>query len=53
MFVTSDMIMDWLGYSLIPGRSLVGPVLGTAIFFYGGWPFLPAASTRPAPVSPG
>ncbi|MFV2084292.1 heavy metal translocating P-type ATPase [Micromonospora sp. LOL_021] len=39
--VTSHMVMDWFGYSLdFPGVSLVGPVLGSVVFFYGGWPFL-------------
>ena len=39
--VTSHMIMDWLGYDLdFPGMSLVGPVLGSVIFFWAGWPFL-------------
>jgi P-type Cu2+ transporter len=39
--VTSEMVMDWFRYSLdFPGISWVGPVLGTAVFFYGGWPFL-------------
>ncbi|GAB2947122.1 heavy metal translocating P-type ATPase [Micromonospora polyrhachis] len=39
--VTSHMIMDWFGYSLdFPGIDLVGPVLGTMVFLYGGWPFL-------------
>ncbi|HEV3401497.1 MAG TPA: heavy metal translocating P-type ATPase [Acidimicrobiales bacterium] len=38
---TSHMVMDWLGYDLdFPGIELVGPVLGTIIFLYGGWPFL-------------
>ena len=38
---TSDMVMDWFGYSLtFPAVSWVGPVLGTVVFFYGGWPFL-------------
>jgi Cu2+-exporting ATPase len=38
---TSHMVMDWFGYSLnFPGISWVGPVLGTFVFFYGGWPFL-------------
>jgi Cu2+-exporting ATPase len=33
--------MDWFGYSLdFPGLDWVGPVLGTFVFFYGGWPFL-------------
>ena len=39
--VTSHMVMDWFGYSLdFPGMSWVGPVLGSIVFFYGGWPFL-------------
>jgi Cu2+-exporting ATPase len=38
---TSEMVMDWFGYSLdFPGMSLVGPVLGSVVFLYGGWPFL-------------
>ncbi|WP_234039921.1 heavy metal translocating P-type ATPase [Micromonospora coerulea] len=38
---TSHMVMDWFGYSLeFPGMSWVGPVLGSVVFFYGGWPFL-------------
>jgi Cu2+-exporting ATPase len=41
LVVTSHMVMDWFGYSLdFPGMSLVGPVLGSVIFFWGGWPFL-------------
>jgi Cu2+-exporting ATPase len=39
--VTSHMVMDWLGYDLdFAGMELVGPVLGTVLFFWGGWPFL-------------
>ncbi|MEU4793745.1 heavy metal translocating P-type ATPase [Micromonospora tulbaghiae] len=39
--VTSHMVMDWFGYSLdFPGVRWVGPVLGTVVFLYGGWPFL-------------
>src|SRR5262245_11398140 len=38
---TSDMVMEWFGYSLdVPGISWVAPVLGSVVFFYGGWPFL-------------
>ena len=41
---TSHMVMDWLGYSLrFPGMTWVGPVLGSVVFFYGGWPFLAGA----------
>jgi Cu2+-exporting ATPase len=39
--VTSHMVMDWFGYSLdFPGMGAVGPVLGTVIFAWAGWPFL-------------
>ncbi|MBU8861342.1 MULTISPECIES: heavy metal translocating P-type ATPase [unclassified Micromonospora] len=39
--VTSHMVMEWFGYSLdLPGVRWVGPVLGTVVFVYGGWPFL-------------
>lgn len=38
---TSHMVMEWFGYTLdFPGINWVGPVLGTIVFFYGGWPFL-------------
>ncbi|WP_018783994.1 heavy metal translocating P-type ATPase [Micromonospora sp. CNB394] len=38
---TSHMVMDWFGYTLdFPGVRWVGPVLGTVVFLYGGWPFL-------------
>ena len=39
--VTSEMVMNWFGYTLdFPGMSWVGPVLGSIVFFYGGRPFL-------------
>ncbi|MCL4290048.1 MAG: heavy metal translocating P-type ATPase [Thermoleophilia bacterium] len=39
--LTSQMVMDWLGYELdFPGIGLVGPVLGTVLFVWGGEPFL-------------
>ncbi len=38
---TSHMIMDWFGYELdFPGMEWVGPVLGSVIFGWAGWPFL-------------
>ena len=40
--VTSEMIMDWFGYEL-SGVAWVGPVLGSFVFFWGGWPFLKGA----------
>jgi Cu2+-exporting ATPase len=39
--LTSQMVMDWLDYSLdFPGIGWVGPVLGSIVFLWGGWPFL-------------
>lgn len=33
--------MDWLGYDLdFYGMEWIGPVLGSVIFFWAGWPFL-------------
>ena len=40
--VWAPMIQEWLGYTApdVPGSGWLAPVLGTVIFFYGGWPFL-------------
>src|SRR5439155_5807891 len=39
--VTSEMVMDWFGYDLnFAGIDWIGPVLGSIIFFWAGWPFL-------------
>jgi Cu2+-exporting ATPase len=52
--VTSEMVMDWFGYSLdFPGISWVGPVLGSFVFFYGGWPFLVGAVREVRDRAPG
>ncbi|HEX6422414.1 MAG TPA: heavy metal translocating P-type ATPase, partial [Acidimicrobiales bacterium] len=41
LVVTSEMVMDWFGYSLeFRGMSLIGPLLGSIVFWWGGWPFL-------------
>jgi len=41
---TSPMVMDWFGYRLdFAGVDWVGPVLGSVIFLWGGWPFLEGA----------
>ena len=38
----SEMVQEWLRFSMpeFPGSDLIAPVLGTFIFFYGGWVFL-------------
>src|SRR5215211_2783180 len=52
--VTSEMVMEWFGYSLdFPGIDLVGPVLGSVIFFWAGWPFLSGGWTELKRRQPG
>ncbi|MGC5016968.1 heavy metal translocating P-type ATPase [Micromonospora sp. DT47] len=51
---TSHMVMDWFGYRLdFPGMSWIGPVLGTVVFCYGGWPFLVGAVREVRDRAPG
>src|SRR4051794_30630921 len=41
LVVTSEMVMKWFGYSLdLPLMDWYGPVLGSLVFWWGGWPFL-------------
>jgi Cu2+-exporting ATPase len=41
LVVTSEMVMDWFGYELdFAGMSWLGPILGSFVFWWGGWPFL-------------
>jgi Cu2+-exporting ATPase len=41
LVVTSEMVMEWFGYELdLPAMSWYGPVLGSIVFWWGGWPFL-------------
>ncbi|MEV4534616.1 copper-translocating P-type ATPase [Asanoa sp. NPDC049518] len=52
--VTSEMVMDWFGYSLdFPGIDWIGPVLGSLVFLYGGWPFLVGAVREVRDRAPG
>jgi P-type Cu2+ transporter len=52
--VTSHMVMDWFGYHLdFPGMGLVGPVLGSGVFFWGGRPFLTGGATEVRSRQPG
>src|SRR5687768_16823363 len=38
----SEMVQDWLNFSMpsFPGSDAIAPVLGTAVFLYGGTVFL-------------
>jgi Cu2+-exporting ATPase len=41
LVVTGEMVMDWFGYELdFYGMRTIGPVLGSFVFWWGGWPFL-------------
>jgi len=41
LVVTSEMVMDWFGYTIeFRGMSWLGPILGSIVFWWGGWPFL-------------
>ncbi|MFP4311340.1 MAG: heavy metal translocating P-type ATPase [Nitriliruptoraceae bacterium] len=43
--VWSPTVQDWFGYTApaFTGAALLSPVLGTVVFFHGGWPFLTGA----------
>jgi Cu2+-exporting ATPase len=52
--VTSHMVMDWFGYELdIYGMEWIGPVLGSVIFLWGGWPFLAGGRQEARDRQPG
>ncbi len=51
---TSPMVMDWLGYELdVTGVDLVGPVLGSALYLWAGWPFLAGGWSEARSREPG
>jgi Cu2+-exporting ATPase len=47
------MFAELLGYTVATGAAWVSPVLGTVLFFYGGWPFLTGALTEIRARRPG
>jgi Cu2+-exporting ATPase len=51
----SPMVQDWFGYSApaFPGDGVVAPVLGTAVYLYGGRPFLSGAVDEARSRRPG
>jgi Cu2+-exporting ATPase len=52
--LTSEMVMDWFGYELdFPAIKLVGPVLGTVLFLWGGEPFLRGGVHEASERAPG
>jgi Cu2+-exporting ATPase len=51
---TSHMVMDWFGYELdLYGMDWIGPVLGSFVFLWGGWPFLEGARREVVGRQPG
>ncbi|QDY06264.1 heavy metal translocating P-type ATPase [Micromonospora sp. HM134] len=51
---TDRMVLAWAGHPLeFPGRSLVGPVLGSVVFWWGGRPFLTGAVREARARTPG
>ena len=54
VIATSPMIMHWFGYTLeFSGVHTIGPVLGTVVFAYGGWPFLTGGVSEARTRKPG
>ncbi|HEY8523525.1 MAG TPA: heavy metal translocating P-type ATPase [Acidimicrobiales bacterium] len=54
LVVTSEMVMDWLGYELdFYGIRTLGPVLGSFVFWWGGWPFLAGGAQEVRARQPG
>ncbi|MFG1897713.1 heavy metal translocating P-type ATPase [Micromonospora zamorensis] len=52
--LASHLVRDQLGLSWdVPGRTWVGPVLGSAVFWWGGWPFLVGAVREVRDRAPG
>jgi P-type Cu2+ transporter len=51
----SEHLRHWFGYGVweFPGHGALSPVLGTIIFFYGGWPFLTGGVSEARSRQPG
>jgi Cu2+-exporting ATPase len=55
VLIWSDTIQQWFGYTApqFPGSALIVPVVATAVFLYGGLPFLRMAAGELRDRSPG
>jgi Cu2+-exporting ATPase len=54
VFAFSEMIREWFGLPPVGSAgSVVAPAFGTALFFYGGWPFLTGAVSELRSRQPG
>ena len=54
LVVTSQMVMDWFNYTVdLPLMEWYGPVLGSIVFWWGGWPFLAGGAAEIRNRQPG
>jgi len=54
LVVTSHMVMDWFGYDVsFTGMDWLGPILGSIVFWWGGWPFLAGGAAEVRDRQPG
>jgi len=54
LVLTSHMVMDWFDYSIdLLLMEWYGPVLGSIVFWWGGWPFLAGGVTEVRDRQPG
>ena len=54
LVVTSEMVMEWFNYELsFWGMDALGPILGSAVFWWGGSPFLTGAVAEIRSRQPG
>ncbi len=53
--IYSPMVSDWLNYTppSFPGSVWLAPILGTIVFFYGGWVFIKSALNEIKAKRPG
>ena len=54
LVVTSESVMGWFRYDLdVPAAAWWGPVLGSVVFWWGGWPFLAGGAAEIRSRRPG
>ena len=54
LVLTSEMVMEWFGYELdFSGIEWVGPLLGSLVFLWAGWPFLAGGAQEASDRQPG
>ena len=54
LVITSEMVMEWFNYEVsFRGMDALGPILGSAVFWWGGWPFLTGSVAEVRSRQPG